>query len=215
MVFDVTNPKFNPDLPDEKVQEIIDLYRKDIYIPEKKLGKQFLLCPVGLIGAGKTTVVKPLSEKLRLVRVSTDEIRKILKEQGYNYDKVKQIASVLTKDFLEQGYSITIDANCGSEEAMSAVKDLVKKYGLETIWVHINPPEEFIIHKLQTFKHTWLVKNGDEAVRAYYEYKKTHDHTHSDILFLYTFDTSKDDLSKQIDEAAKIIENRVHEAYKG
>ena len=51
----------------------------------KKANQELILCPVGLVGAGKTTVLKPISKILNLVRVSSDEIRGILKQEGYNF----------------------------------------------------------------------------------------------------------------------------------
>ena len=207
MSFDITVAKKNPDLPEEMIEEFASVYRNTIFVPDKKPKKQFLLCPVGLVGAGKTTVVKPLSEKLHLVRVSTDEIRKMLKEKGYNYSKIRDISLKIVESFIKNGYSITIDGNCGVLETQNYIKEAERKYGLQTIWIHVNPPEEFIVKKLQNFPHTWLFENGDEAIKAYYEYKKKHDYSQSLIPFLYTFDTSKNDLSQQLEEAEKLINN--------
>lgn len=76
---------------------IMDEYEAELDIPIQPKRKQFILCPVGIVGAGKTTVMKPLSERLSLVRISGDEIRKILKEHGQAYDAVVPIGSALSK----------------------------------------------------------------------------------------------------------------------
>ncbi len=77
---DWTDAKNNSNLPDDKMSAIRRLYTSFLKIPEKKPLKQILLCPVGLVGAGKTTVLKPMAEKLNLIRVSTDELREMLKK---------------------------------------------------------------------------------------------------------------------------------------
>lgn len=191
---------------DTELQKIIVLYFSQIEIPPSKPKEQFLLCPVGLVGAGKSTVVIPLSKRLNLVRVSHDEIREILKDQGFNYDRSKEIMVGIIKDFLEQGYSVSIDANCGSKETFETIKKVEAKYSLKLIWLHINPPEEFIVKKLKNFKHTWLFKNGDEAVKNYTDYKEKYgDGTNLGIHFTYQFDTSRPDIQEQLNRAEVLI----------
>ena len=207
--FDITKTTNLPDMPKEMFGEIADEYRTMIVVPPIKPDQQFLLCPVGLIGAGKTTIVEPLAERLGLVRISTDEIRKLMKQHGYNYSGVKDISYATTKLFLDQGYSVAIDGNCGTDDTQRQIAEAVKKYNLEAIWIHINPPEEFIINKLKNYNHTWLFESGDEAVRSYREYKKTHDYSNSDIPFIYTFDPSRSDVPKQLDEAEKLIKEKL------
>ena len=87
------------------IRQIAELYGSEISIPDEKPRNQFILCPVGLVGAGKTTVVKPLSVKLSLVRISGDEIRKLLKEHGHNYDQVQDVATVVARRYLDLGYT--------------------------------------------------------------------------------------------------------------
>lgn len=73
-------------------KQIIKKYEETLEIPDTKPEKQIMVCPVGVVASGKTTVIKPLSKKLSLLRISTDEIRKLLKENGYSYDSVKDLA---------------------------------------------------------------------------------------------------------------------------
>lgn len=87
-------------------------YQKQLVLPpiDKVPAKQFFLCPVGLVGAEKTTVVKPLSETLSLVRISSDEIRKILKEQEVGYGQLMEIVQPLAEELALRGFSIAFDA---------------------------------------------------------------------------------------------------------
>ncbi|MBP9822386.1 MAG: AAA family ATPase [Candidatus Pacebacteria bacterium] len=194
------------DLPKEQYKEFAEEYSKTIEIPEEK-GKQFLLCPVGIVGAGKTTVVKPLAEKFGLVRISSDEMRKMLKEKGFSYKGVQEMALIVVRDFIIKGYGVAIDADCSKPERRKEIENFSAKTSIPLIWIHINPPEEFILNKLRNYKHTWLFKDADEAI-GNYEFRKPL-HQNLDFNFTYTFDTSKSNLSDQIEEAYQIIKSAI------
>lgn len=187
----------------EAFESVSQLYEKQLELPSVKPSHQILLCPVGLVGSGKTTVISPLSQTLSLVRIATDEIRKILKENGFNYVQTREIAKNLIGKYLKQGYSVAIDADCVGE-LREAIAEISHDPQIKVIWIHINPPESFILNKLRNYKHTWLFKNADDAIHCYQERKPLHEHL--DMPFLYTFDTSRDDLDEQIKEAIKLIQ---------
>ncbi|MBU4142896.1 ATP-binding protein [Patescibacteria group bacterium] len=192
-------------LPDTEFERILREYQKTIVVCEQKPARQFFLCPVGLVGAGKTTVLKPLAERLSLVRVSTDEIRKILKDREYDYERAGEMAQELIKNFAKEGYSVAIDADCVNKK--EDIEKLAKEVGAKIIWLHINPSEEFIINKLRNFKNGWLAEDNEEMVRNYFERKPRHQKLN--FPFLYTFDTSRDNLEKQIKEAAELIKEEI------
>jgi len=190
---------------DQIISEIVEIYRPQIKVPTNKPRTQFFLCPVGLVGSGKTTVLKSLSEKLSLVRISGDEVRKILKECGYDYELTWEIGQKLVAEFVEQGYSIAHDTDCATPRTQEYLKKLAQEKGVKIIWIHTNPPEEFIINKLKNFKHTWLFENADQAIENYMSRKALHQHLN--IEFAYTFDTSKDNLNEQIEKGLVAIKN--------
>ena len=190
-------------IPDSVYDDVKDTFLKSLFIPDEKPQHQYILCPVGLVGAGKTTVVKPLSETLDLVRISGDEIRKCFKDKGYGYDRFKELAFEITQSFLGQGYSIAIDSDCVTEDTIQKINDSKEKYGIKDVWIHINPPEEFIINKLSNLKPNWL-GTAEQMVKNYYQRKPLHEDL-SHFSFIYTFDTSRDDLDKQLKEAGGII----------
>lgn len=192
------------DLADADLQSILQEVDATLAIPQNKPAPQLLLCPVGLVGAGKSTVVKPLSDRLDLVRISTDEIRKRLKERGYNYLRTKEIAKILIEKYLDLRYSVAIDADCAGS-TKEVISQLTENSSVKAIWIHINPPESFILHKLRTYKHTWLFKNADEAIDNYFRRKPLHEQLN--LPFLYTFDPSKANLHRQVDEAIHLIQD--------
>ena len=201
---DWTKARLSPNVPDKIADEIYLEYRGSIKTPEEKPARQFVLCPVGLVGSGKSSVIKPLAEKLSLVRISSDEIRWRLKEKGFNYDRTKELTHRMAQEFIENGYSLALDMNCGSPNSKKSIAEFKEKYNIKILWVHINPPEDFIIHKLKMYPHSWLFENGEQAVDAYFKYKQAYGDFGS-IDFIYTFDTSRDDLSQQIENAVSAI----------
>jgi len=190
----------------EEIKEITKEYKTQISVPKTKPLKQFFVCPIGIIGAGKTTVLKPLSKKLSLVRVSGDEVRKLLQERGFGYDEAWGIGQAVVEEFAENGYSIAHDADCVSKRTQDNLKALASKTGAEIFWIHINPPERFILDKLGSLKPNWL-GTAEEMVENYNQRKPFHENL--DFDFTYVFDTSKDNLDKQIEEAKDIILSKV------
>lgn len=185
---------------------VLNDYESTLSVPKLRPEKLFVLCPVGLVGAGKTTVVKPLSERLGLVRISGDEIRKMLKERGLGYENVSRIVFSLAEKYIKNGYSIAIDSDCASEHTQKMISKAASEYKAMPVWIHINPPESFIVDKLKNFKHTWLFKNADEAIKNYLDRKPLHENLA--MPFAYAFDTSKLDLEKQMKEAVEIIKQK-------
>ncbi len=185
-----------------------ETYKAMVHFPDKQVipQKQFFLCPVGLVGAGKSTVLVPLVKEFELVRVSTDEVRKILKERGLSYSRMLDICDPLVKEIARAGYSIAFDADCGSPTLKSAIEEIALETGARTIWIHINPPESFIVHKLKTYNHTWLFKNGNEAVDNYFQQKEQREKEAIHFDFLATVDTSRTNVPEQITEVAKLIQ---------
>src|SRR3989344_2120515 len=133
----------------EQEREVMQEYKKSLVVPQHPKRKLFMLCPVGLVGSGKTTVVKPLCEMLSLVRISGDDIRRLLKERGMGYEPLVPITKILAEEFLAQGVSVAIDSDSVSPRNRKIIAEAEEKYGALPIWVHVNPPEEFFLNKLR------------------------------------------------------------------
>ena len=189
------------------INRILETYERSLIIPSVKPSPQFYVVPVGLVGSGKTSVLEPLSEKLHLLRISGDEIRKIIMENGGSLEDTWEIGNRLVLKYADKGYSIAHDTDGATLKTQESIRNQAEKYGIKVIWIHINPPEAYIIHKLQNFKHSWLFKNSEEAIAAYYSRKHLHSDLHFD--FAYEFDTSAPNLDQQIDQAILAIEKRL------
>lgn len=198
------------DAPKEVLEEVMRGYERTLIIPDHKSSLQWMLMPVGLVGSGKTTVVKPLAEHFGLIRISTDEVRQQLKQRGYSYEGAREIVHELQKKYLELGYSLAIDANTGSPHGLEFNKKTEEAFPqVRQLFIRINPPEEFIINKLKNYNHTWLFKDADHAIERFNFHKAKF--TLPNLPFVYTFDTSRNDLPEQIEQGIAAIEEALNQ----
>ena len=136
--------------------------------------------------------------------------RQKLRERGYSYEGCRDIIHVLSKKYLDLGYSLAIDANTGSKAGIEYNEKTAKAFpNVRQIFIYVNPPEEFIVNKLKNYEHTWLFKDGEHAVQNFYENKKNF--SRPNLPFVYEFDTSRNDLTAQIDEAVVAIKKVLKE----
>jgi len=199
--------KIDKKLSDIEMRKIISLYEKTLSIPKRKLKEQFLLCPIGLMGSGKTTIIKLLAKKLFLVRISGDEIRELLNERGFDYDRVKEIGANVTKKYIERGFSVAIDADCVTKEVREYIEKFKNENKIKVFWIHINPPEKFIINNFKRPKPAWLFKEFKD-IKEGYLYRKSL-HKNIDLPFIYTFDPSRNDFNDQLNKSISIIRKKL------
>ena len=193
------------DAPKEILEEVKNEYEKTLVIPENKPSPQWMLMPVGAVGSGKTTAIKPLAEYFGLVRISTDEIRKKLKARGFSYEGCRDIANELDEKYLNLGYSLAIDANTGSEIGLKHNKKTKNAYPhVQQVFIHINPPDEYIISKLSDSQHSWLFKDSEHAIDSFLKQKK--EFVLPDLSFVYEFDPSRDDFPEQLKKGIGAIQ---------
>ena len=183
--------------------EIELLFKESLEIPTIKSSKQLFFCPVGLVGAGKTTVTRPIAKRLRL---SSDELRKLLKENGYDYSSVKKIELRIATEYALKGYGLAFDMDCGNPEVKNYVEDAAKKLGAKAIFVHINTPEECIIERFKKEKPFWLAANPQVRIDNYFAQKTKRIEENTAFDFFFTFDTSRDDVAEQIEECVRKME---------
>lgn len=191
------------------LSEIEQEFKGKIFIPKDKPAKQFIFCPVGMVGSGKTTVTKPISEKFSLVRISGDELRKILKENSYGYESVKDIVFRLAENFIRDGFSVALDMNCSHPLTSEFLEKMKQTYGILVIMVHVNPPEEYILNKLKNYKHTWLFKDSTQAIENYHKQKDRVVNEINNFEYLYTIDPSSAEFQKQLEELSDLISERI------
>ncbi len=185
---------------DKQLLQFVREYDKTISVPKQKLHAGLLVCPVGLTGAGKSTVIKPIAQALDLVRISGDEIRILLMNKGFNTVRTIEVAFQVYMKYLHAGYGLAIDSDVIDPFVRKELKKIIKAKKLNAIWIHINPPEKFIINKLTNFKYkpNKGFKNAEEALANYQRRKPLHKKYLPGMKFDYTFDTSKKNVGSEI-----------------
>ncbi|MEK7114397.1 MAG: AAA family ATPase [Patescibacteria group bacterium] len=201
-------PDSSPPLnaPREVLEKVAREYERTLVIPEHKPSPQWMLMPVGLIGSGKTTVVKPLVEHFGLIRISTDEVRERLKKHGYSFEGAREIAHGVTEKYLDLGYSIAVDANTGSVKGFEFNKKTREAFPrVRQLFIHINTPEAFIISNLKNRHKPWIFRDADHAIEQFHFHKNNF--TLPGLPFVYTFNLSRGDLPAQLTEGIAVIED--------
>lgn len=192
-------------------KRIHSFIEENIQVPKPILKTKIILCPVGRVGSGKTTVLKAISKELGLVLISTDLIRIILRKNGYNTLRIEELSGEVVTRHLQAGHSVAIDADCVSHREI--VEGIGKKFNAQVFWIHVNPPEEYILNKLKNLNklkhdHPRHLSGPEEGIRDYFRRKVLHKEL--DFPFIYVFDTSKKEtLGKQVEEAMEKIKNQV------
>jgi shikimate kinase len=186
-----------------EIEEIRQAYLKTIDIPKEKRTPQIVVCPVGLVGSGKTTVMKALSKRLGLVRISTDDIRMMLKERGFNYKKTGEIALGIIEPLLGQSHRLGLDMDCAGS-ARPFIEKLEKESQIRVVWLHIDTPEPEILKNLSERESRKLFKNSWDAVANYQRRKPLH--ANLNMPFAYVFKSTRDRLDEQIKTVANLIE---------
>ena len=181
-----------------QVEAVQAVYKDSLVIPKEKPQRQCIIAPVGLIGAGKTTVVKPVAEALGVVRVSTDEYRILLKENGHGYETVKSFIRNTCKELLEAGHSIALDANCGGQTAFTFIQKAKELFGVKVYWLNIDTPETYAIEGLLK-RASPMVEDNEEWLRNRANQKERMEHLGYEFDFFWRFDISQPDLSTEIE----------------
>lgn len=190
--------------------EIQQEYKDRLFIPPVQPTRQCLVCPVGLIGSGKTTVITPIAQELNLVRVSTDEYRILLKQNGLGYESVKSFIISVYKELLEQGHSIAIDANAGGQTNFDFITRAEQEFGVAVFWLNINTPETFAIEGLRK-RQSPMVANNEDWVKNRANQKARMQTLNYGFDFFYEFDISRVDLSEQIRSSVEKLKAEIYQ----
>jgi len=196
-------------LTNDHIEKVYLSYRDSLEYPDGCKNKpQFDICPIGLVGAGKSTVLRKICKNLPLVRISSDELRRLLIDEGLDPKIAPSLGARMNIELKHQGYSIAQDNDLAPFAVQKAVEKIDRELGITEFWIHINPPEEFIIHKLQNYKHDWLFEDANQAIANYFARKDLHarDVTRK---FDFVFDTSRDDLDEQVNQFVELAKSRL------
>lgn len=199
------------DLLDSDIPSIISAYEAKNPPPKEIPEKQWMLCVVGLVGAGKTTIMKPISEHLHLARICNDDIRIILRDRGFNMLRTIDIARALTYKYAAEKRALALDGDSIAPEHRTEIVRQAAVQGAPLVFIHVNPPEAFILDKLLNkvrYEASGLIEDADHAIAEYHRRKPLHEKYLSEIQFDFTLDTSRPDLLEQIKKFESLMKER-------
>ena len=202
-------------------QQLADEYYASLEKPaDAKQPPQFCLCVIGLVGAGKSTVLRKLCREIPMVRQSGDEIRALVYKKGLPKYESLTIADIGGRTSLclkQEGYRVAHDNDFANPFIRAEMQERNRRLGIPEIWIRVDAPEDFIVNKLRRFDHTYLFKDADEAVANYYARKQLHTQEAEALArlpYIYIFDTSRADLDEQAAAAAQKIRKQLEEMHK-
>lgn len=199
-------------LPNSRVEEFINEYFSRIHIPINKDCKPFIICPVGRIKAGKTTLTTGLEDQLDISRISPDDVRILLRiENSFKSSEYRKIICPIMERIAGTGMPFIMDSNCASLWTRELLEKISEQYNIPLVWVHINPADEWIIEKLKHFNYEkgQLFTGPEDGIRRFKEHLLNFPDI-SDISFDYTVDSSKSDYWEDI----KKIGQDIYKKYK-
>ncbi|MDA1038555.1 MAG: AAA family ATPase [bacterium] len=194
--------KEGEELSDADFEKVLKEYEGQLEFPDNKPERVFFVAIVGLIGTGKTTIMKEISRRLGLLRICTDDIRWMLFDKGYNFERTRELAGKVAFKYADAGYSIGFDSDAAGAFVLKNIDNILLRVPGPIVWLHVTASEKLILERLHESNPDRRYK-GEIAVAHYQRRKALHENL--TMPFLYTFDTSRDDVGSQLDEAERLI----------
>ena len=134
------------DMPEAEASALVDRYFAQA-AQGKQAGQQtpVVLACAGLVAAGKSTVTAPLATAIGAVKISSDEIREIMFQRGYNFASLADIIKSLVERLTAARYHVFLDFNISNN--LYHLKRF-EAAGYRIFVIHANPPERFVVHKI-------------------------------------------------------------------
>jgi predicted kinase len=196
----------------EQLLEIAEEHYVNLVKPETaKQPPHFALCMIGLIGAGKSTVLRKLVKRIPMVIHSGDDIRRLTHQKGLPplpSEDVAVIGSHVIGKLVSQGYRVAYDNDFANTAIREKMMEFNRVRNIPIKWIRFAPPEEFILNNLQKREHAPLFESKQVAIDRYYERKAYHQSVAAELdalPYVYIFDPSRPDIDRQVEEAVTLI----------
>jgi predicted kinase len=148
----------------------------------------------GLPGTGKSYFCQRLAERLPLVILESDALRKVLFPQlGYSPEESARLfraLHLLIERLLKRGISLVLDATNLSERFRERLYNIADRLGVRLILVRVEAPPDVVYERLKVRQQAASPENSSDADWAVYQKMKQSveamHHNH------YAVDTSRD-----------------------
>ncbi len=162
--------------------------------------KPIIICFAGIPCSGKTRLAKKIEEKYKGVRISNDNIRKVLGDfiqEKEKHEKVlREFLINLLKDYPFKNRFIILDS--GIERKFDEVKKVADAAGLKMFVIQVIAPKEEILKRIKKKDPERFEKHPEDIKRWFKEYKEFNKNHKSDFVF-----RTDDDLKELYSEIEK------------
>ncbi len=194
------------DSRDKRLSEIYTHHHNSLQNLDKKNPK-LVVCFAGPPGSGKTTLAKELEERLQAIRISNEEIRKIIDSQypDLSIDEREKVVEDYLGYLIEQldgepNGLVVIDS--GIERKYRRVCDRLHQHGFTTYTINISlsrdtleerirkskdSPEDYLLHL-----DTWIIQ---------------HEQFEQDVVSDLTLDEESDAIESTISGVSEVLDS--------
>jgi predicted kinase len=147
----------------------------------------------GLPGTGKSYFCQRLAERLPLVILESDALRRVLfPEPGYSPEESARLfraLHLLIERLLRRGISLVLDATNLSERFRERLYHIADRLGVRLILVRVEAPPEVVYQRLKVRQQAGPRNKSDAGWAVYQKMKATADKLQRNH---YAVDTSRD-----------------------
>lgn len=167
---------FLPDINPTDRSKLYTTYLKEVLKGHQPstYKRPLLLACTGHVASGKSTVTEPLAAMVDCVKISSDQIREMFFQNGFNFSSFRPFLFEILQEVSAKNYNIFLDLNIANY--LQLLKELTSQ-GYQPFIIHANPPESFIKEKILSgnMKHELSFFSKDEYLyRAFLAWKDRH-----------------------------------------
>ena len=142
---------FLPDIDEKTKRQLLSTYYRRITRGKKPsvYSKPIALACTGLVASGKSSITFPLAEEIGAVTISSDRVREVFFQLGYNFKQIYTFDTKLIERVSQHKYNLFLDFNISTGVP---VLDMLYAAGYQILVVYANPPYSFIEDKILTGK---------------------------------------------------------------
>mgnify|MGYP001576031181 CR=1 FL=1 len=96
-----------------------------------------VVCCVGLVGSGKSTVAREFSKLLDAVFISGDDIRVELRKKGESFATVREIALTAALEAVKAGKNAVLDSDFSDFKKREEFTRKFEEVGVRVLFVHV------------------------------------------------------------------------------
>ncbi|MBU1291877.1 AAA family ATPase [Patescibacteria group bacterium] len=112
-----------------------DAFMKTLEITPRETKNPVVIAIIGLVGSGKTSVVRELAKLLPATIVEGDDIRVQLRKQSERYEGARKIAENAVLKVIKQGGNVILDSDHIDQKKRASLREKVKQAGAKLIFI--------------------------------------------------------------------------------